>query len=212
MVLHNHQHYKQIFKNIFTYDKRLLDKDPDFFKYVQPPANSWIQNKKIYNKTKLISFIASNKVMCSGHQYRQQIIKKYQHLVDHYGRGFGERELPWTIQAGSSLESGKILGLKDYMYSIVMENSVYDDYFCEKLTDCFATGTIPIYWGSRSIKKYFDIEGIIFLEDLTNFDCLTEDLYKSKMKHIKNNLKILKKMSTSEDFIYLNYLKGKFVK
>ena len=95
------------------------------------------------------------------------------------------------------------------MYSIVMENGVYDNYFCEKITDCFATATIPIYWGSRTIERYFDIDGIIFLDDLNSLEELNEDLYQSKIKHVKNNLEILKSMNTSEDFIYLKYLKEK---
>tara|TARA_B100001113_G_C21076390_1_gene607831 strand:- start:652 stop:1509 length:858 start_codon:yes stop_codon:yes gene_type:complete len=207
MILANTDHYKDLYRNIFTYDRRLLVEDPDFFKYSQPPASSWIQNKQIYKKTKLISFIGSNKRMCPGHNYRQQMIKKYENVVDHYGRGFGQRELPSTINTDFGVESGKILGLKDYMFSIAMENGVYDDYYCEKLTDCFSTGTIPIYWGSRSIDKYFDVDGVIFLEDLKDLSDLSEELYQEKSKHIQNNLDLVKNMNTAEDFIYLNYLR-----
>ena len=207
------EYYKKQFKLIFTYDPRLLSIDPGFFKYIQPPGNSWIQNKKMYKKSKLISFIGSSKVMCEGHGYRQVMISKYRNLVDHYGRGFRHRELPFTLEIDSKIESGKILGLRDYMYSIVMENAVYDNYFSEKITDCFATGTIPIYWGSRTIEKHFDVDGIIFLDDIidlsrtNDLSDLNAELYEKKIKHVKNNLEILKKMNTPEDFLYLNYLK-----
>lgn len=207
------EHYKKQFKFIFTYDPKLLSIDPDFFKYVQPPGNSWIKNKKMYKKSKLISFIGSSKVMCEGHGYRQVMINKYRNLVDHFGRGFGDRELPFTLEIDSKIESGKILGLKDYMYSIVMENAVYDNYFSEKISDCFATGTIPIYWGSRTIEKNFDVDGIIFLDDIKDLNRINDlsdlnaELYEKKIKHVKNNLEILKKMNTPEDFLYLNYLK-----
>tara|TARA_R110002012_G_scaffold234769_1_gene408383 strand:- start:312 stop:1172 length:861 start_codon:yes stop_codon:yes gene_type:complete len=207
-IMNNFKVYKKRFKFIFTYDPRLLKLDPDFFKYVQPPGLSWIQNKKIYRKKKLISFIGSNKMMCQGHGYRQVMINKYKNLVDHYGRGFVGRELPFTIKIAGSVESGKIIGLKDYMYSIAMENAVYDYYYTEKIADCFATGTIPIYWGSRTIERHFDINGIIFLEDVKNIKDLNINLYEKKLKHVENNLEILKKMNTPEDFLYLNYLKG----
>ncbi len=206
-LLENTNFFKNRFLNIFTYDNRLLNRDPVFFKKAQPPASSWIQNKKIYKKNKVLSFIGSNKTMCSGHLFRQQMILKFKDIADHFGRGFGNRELPWLVDFNTIKESGKILALKDYMFSIAMENSVYDDYYCEKITDCFATGTIPIYWGTRNINKYFDVDGVIFLEDIDDFNQLNEDLYLSKMKHIEKNLDIVKNMETAEDFIYLNYLK-----
>lgn len=212
-IVGNIDHYKQKFKYIFTYDPTLLSLDPSFFKYVQPPVVSWVRNKKMYKKNKLISFIGSNKVMCEGHKYRQEMINKYKNLVDHYGRGFPGKELPFTIDIieepglESKIESGKIIGLKDYMYSIVMENAVYDNYYTEKIADCFATGTIPIYWGTRTIEKHFDIDGIIFLEDLEDLSSLNAELYRKKLRHVKNNLQILNETNTSEDFLYLNYLK-----
>jgi predicted nucleic acid-binding Zn ribbon protein len=50
----------------------------------------------------------------------------------------------------------KLDGLKDYMFSIVVENSIYPKYYTEKITDCFATGTVPIYYGDKSIGEDFN--------------------------------------------------------
>ena len=36
------------------------------------------------------------------------------------------------------------------MFSVCIENDVYDTYFTEKILDCFATGTIPIYKGTKN--------------------------------------------------------------
>ena len=41
-----------------------------------------IQKKKIYPKNKKVSFIASNKTMCKGHLYRQQMISKFENKVE----------------------------------------------------------------------------------------------------------------------------------
>jgi len=207
-VCSNIELYKNKFKYIFSHDRRIIDRDPEFFKFAPSPAMPWIQNKQIYPKTKLVSMIASNKKMCSGHLFRQEIISKFHKQVDHFGRGFGDRELPWSIRMDYGEESGKILALKDYMFSIAMENDNYDDIFVEKITDCFACGTIPIFWGTKNIGNYFDKKGIIMLEDLQNLDQITPELYYSKMKHIKNNLEALKHLHSSEDYIFLNYLKG----
>ncbi len=135
------------------------------------------------------------------------MIEKYKHAVDHYGRGFAGRELPWVINTSHGIETGKILGLKDYMFSFAMENDNYDYAFCEKTTDCFATGTIPIFWGGKKITEFFDERGIIFLDDLESIDILTEELYLSKMEYIKKNFDLLDNLMTAEDYAYINYIK-----
>lgn len=200
-VKSNLNSYFDKFKYIFTHDVRLLTLHPNF-KFTIANALPWIQDKKIYPKTKKISMIASNKTMSNGHKYRQEVIEKYKGLVDHFGTGYNE--LPWATKAGT--ESGKIYGLKDYMFSIAMENDNYDTIFCEKLTDCFVTGTIPIYWGPRSIDNFFNIDGVIFLEDLKSIDDLTEDLYKSKMQAIVDNFNRTMNLDSAEDYFTKLYL------
>ena len=53
-----------------------------------------------------------------------------------------------------------------------------DLYFTEKLLDCFATGTIPVYLGAPDIDKHFNKDGIINLADEFY---ISEELYYSKM-------------------------------
>jgi hypothetical protein len=96
-------------------------------------------------------------------------------------------------------------GLKDYMFSISIENDTYDTYFTEKILDCFATGTIPIYKGTKKIVEHFNSEGIIFLDDI-NIDKLSPELYYSYMDAIKDNFERVKKLYTLDDWIYNKYL------
>ena len=126
--------------------------------------------------------------------------------VDHYGRGFAN-ELPWSYEYNGIEESGKLIGLKDYRFSFAFENENYDSAFCEKLTDCFATGTVPIFWGSPNIGEYFDLDGIIIFDENMDVDSLSEELYLSKMDSIKRNFQLSIDLPSSEDYIYLNYLK-----
>ena len=88
------------------------------------------------------------------------------------------------------------------MFSVAIENGQYETYFTEKLLDCFATGTIPVYLGAPDIGKVFNPDGIITLSD--EFD-VSDEVYYSKMDAIKENLEIAKTMEILEDFIYLNY-------
>jgi hypothetical protein len=133
--------------------------------------------------------IASNKRMCKGHATRLEWVERLKDQVDLYGRGFNEI-------------LHKEEGLCDYMFSVAIENGQYETYFTEKLLDCFATGTIPVYLGAPDIGKYFNKDGII---DLTDEFYISDELYHSKMEAIKDNLEIAKKMEVLEDFIYLTY-------
>lgn len=180
------------FESVFVHDGRLLELSPKF-KFVIPNAVPWIEEPSIYPKNKLISMIASNKRMCKGHLFRQEIIEKYKGRVDHFGRGFRQIRK-------------KEEGLVDYMFSIAMENDNYPNCFCEKVTDCFATGTVPIFWGAPNIGDIFNIDGIILLEDF-NIDDISPELYYSKMDAIKDNFNRVKDWPISEDYMYLNYIK-----
>jgi hypothetical protein len=92
------------------------------------------------------------------------------------------------------------------MFSVAIENN--DQYFSEKLLDCFLTGTIPIYYGTPSVGKWFNTEGMILLEDSFDIESLTEDVYYDKMDAVKDNFERALKMEILEDFIYENYLNG----
>lgn len=178
---------------IFTHDEELT-KLSNKFKLALCNAKTWIKTPKIYDKTKLISMIASSKVMCSDHVYRQQIIKKYKESLDHYGKGFKEI-------------STKEEGLNEYCFSIAMENGTYPVMFSEKITDCFAAGTIPIYYGTTSIDKYFNKDGIIMLTDNLNIDILSYELYESKLDAVKDNFERTINLPIAEDYLYERYIK-----
>jgi hypothetical protein len=102
----------------------------------------------------------------------------------------------------------KELGLNDYMFSVCIENCEHDTYFTEKILDCFATGTIPIYKGTRKITNHFNEDGILFLDDI-DIDNLNEDLYLSKIDSVIDNFERVLKYDVLEDWIYDKYIKNK---
>jgi hypothetical protein len=205
-VKQNTNNVLDVYDMFITHDFRLLTISPKF-RYVPTNALPWVQNKQIYTKTKMISMIGSAKTLCPGHEYRQEIINKYSNQIDHFGNGFPGHELPWTyVDESGNVESGKLLGLKDYRFSIAMENDNYDVILCEKITDCFVTGTIPIFWGTSKITELFNPDGIILLEDF-DIEMCTEDYYNSKTDAIKENFEIASNMLSAEDYFYVNYIK-----
>ncbi len=183
------------FQSVLTYDKELLDKIPNGIYY--PHGMCWIEetDKFIHDKSKLCSIIASGKRQTNGHQLRHSVISQLGDKLDVYGRGYR------TIEK-------KIIALKDYAFSVTIENAKFDYYFTEKLLDCFMTGTVPIYWGCPSIGNFFNTEGMLIFDDINTLqsvvDSLTLDKYNSMLPAIKENFEKASKMVLAEDWIYEN--------
>ena len=189
----NVTYLEENFELIFTHDESLLLLS-DKFKMVVCNARPWVTDFGVHPKNKLVSMIASSKVMCEDHKHRQNIIKKFTGKMDHFGRGF--RAIDKKDDA-----------LRDYYFSIAMENGTYPLMYTEKISDCFAMGTIPIYWGTDRIGEIFDDNGIIILTDDFKIEDLSEELYLSKFGSVKNNYDITINLPTAEDYIYENYIK-----
>lgn len=188
----NIDYLKSNFVSVFTHDVRLSSLS-DIFVLTQCSAKSFLTHGEIHPKTKLVSMIASNKVMCQEHVYRQQVIRKYSNQCDHFGRGFNEIE-------------NKEDGLKDYCFSFALENATYSNMFTEKITDCFMTGTIPIYYGIENIGEYFNPDGIITLTEDFKIEDLSFELYNSKIESVKENLRLSMDLLLAEDYICKNFI------
>lgn len=182
------------FKYIFVQDSSLLKYHPKI-KWA-PASFIWIDDPGIYPKNKLVSMISSKKRMCEEHSRRLEMVDKMSAtgMVDIYGQGI--RYIEKKEQA-----------LCDYMFSIAMENATYAGNFTEKIMDCFATGTIPIYSGDPTIDRFFNPEGIIKLTDEFHPSQLNEELYYKKMDAINENLEIVKQFYSIQDWINDKYLK-----
>ncbi len=185
------------FTYVLTHDINLLRLDKRFLYF--PYLSCWIKQKDriIHPKIKTISLIASNKTQTKGHKLRFDIYKKFKNNIDIYGEIAGKR-----------IEN-KIDAIRDYMFNFAILNSIANDYFTEHIIDCFATGTIPIFWGTKNINKFFDDRGIISFETVNDLNriipTLNQDLYLSKIEYMRSNYETAKKYVSSEDWIYEHY-------
>ena len=109
-IIDNYEFVTSRVDGIFSCDKELCAKYPKI-SYSLINAVPWVQDRKVHEKTKLVSMIASNKRMCEGHARRLQFVDKFRDKLDFYGRGFNEI-------------SCKEDGLRDYMFSVGIENAV----------------------------------------------------------------------------------------
>ena len=191
---------------IFTADQRLTHEvGPDGkFLYCLSNAAPWVMDRDIYTKSKLVSMIASNKGYTEGHRRRLRVVQAF-------ADKFGQDDLyGWGLTHELPLKE-KSRGLADYMFSFACENANYPTYFTEKLTDCFACGTIQVYYGTAGVAQYFDPDGIIFLNEKSPWenipwDKLTPEYYESKKDVIQQNFEIAQCMRVAEDYMYGNYL------
>lgn len=74
------------------------------------------------------------------------------------------RVAPDVAEDWPLLEGDRKDHLFESMFHICFENCRSVNYFSEKLCDCLATYTIPIYWGCPNIGEYFNMDGIIVAE------------------------------------------------
>jgi hypothetical protein len=183
------------FELIFTYNDELLKLDSKF-KWV-PAMGSWIKSPKIHIKNKLISMITSNKTLTEQQIFRNNFANSNINKIDVFGRGFKEI-------------TDKEIGLSNYMFSVCVENETFDTYFTEKILDCFATGTIPIYKGTKKILNHFNPEGIIFLDDI-NIENLNEDLYFSMLNAVTDNFERVRRYMCPENYFFSNYIQNNYV-
>jgi hypothetical protein len=188
------KHHKEIsesYEFLISHDKSITSLESNF--YYLPPHGYWIKNPQIYPKTKLCSMISSNKKMIPGHDFRLDWVRKLMGKLDMFGTG---------INTFNTKEET----MCDYMFSVTIENSQYETYWTEKILDCFTTGTIPIYHGSPDIGEFFNLDGIIILDDTFDVSQLSADLYISKQDAIIDNFERALKYNIIEDIIWEKYL------
>lgn len=154
---------------------------------------------QIYPKSKLVSAVVSTKAFLPGHVKRLNFVRAIEHKIDLFGRGI--KELP-----------SKLDGLRDYMFSVAIENvSCDDNYFSEKIIDCFLTGTIPIYHGCIHIGEFFDERGILSFQTQEELDAIIDSLspekYSSMLEYAKINYEKCYEWPLNNDMLYDMYYK-----
>jgi hypothetical protein len=174
-----------LYHTILTHDDRLINlPNAEYF----PIGGCWIypEDCKIYNKTRKISTVTSPKILTYGHKIRHEISKRKD--IDVFGENY--KKLNYKLGA-----------LKDYQFHICIENYKNNSYFTEKIIDCFATGTIPVYWGCNEISNIFNPEGIIEVDNYAELNYFIEniDKFEIKIEVLKENFEISKKYWLPED-------------
>lgn len=179
------------FKRVITFHRGLLNTLPNAVEGLMGGTTLQRSEIALYPKTKLVSMVASAKSATHGHKFRCQVADLLSPTLDLYGKGRA-KPLEWKVD-----------GLRDYAFSVAIENGRVPDYFSEKLIDCFLTGTIPIYWGVYSIGNWFNLDGILRFETATEamkiVNSLTMDDYLRMLGAVTDNFNRAQRFICPED-------------
>lgn len=200
-VVHNELYkvIKKVYKDydyIFTHNEDVLKLSDKCF--CVPVGMTWIpvENRKIFNKTKKISAVVSKKKNLRGHKLRHELCKVEE-----------------VKKFGTSVKyiKDKTDALKDFMFSIAVENCSIKNYFTEKIIDCFITGTIPVYWGCANLGKYFNMDGVIKVNGVKHLRNIIPNLdvkkYEKMKPAIEDNYNRALKYANMFDWVNDNILK-----
>lgn len=100
--------------------------------------------------------------------------------------------------------------LSDYAFCIVTETGSEMGLFTEWLLDCFALGTIPIFWGCPNIGDFFSLKGILRFDTLDRLQkilpALSLESWQQQLGAIYANLIKMADYAVTEDWLYRNVL------
>lgn len=125
----------------------------------------------LYKMDKM-AIITSNKTITRGHRRRLDFIarleKEFPGKFDVYGNGFKEAADKYEV-------------LSKYKYALVIENSVFHNYWTEKVADAYLSNAFPVYYGCPNIGEYFpqDAMEVIDIEDYEGSVAKIKELFAS---------------------------------
>lgn len=167
-----HKTFHQQFKRIYTWDDDLVD-NKKYFKFYYPVLRPLEQDLPAFEHRKLLTQVSCNKVSKHARQLYTEREKVIQFFEDKPAGGFDFYGHNWHKKGYKNFKGtveNKIETLKQYRFSVCYENMCdVKGYVTEKIFDCFAAGTIPIYWGASNIADYVPKNCFIDRRDFKDF-------------------------------------------
>jgi hypothetical protein len=193
--------YPDFYTHVFTYHQYILDNNPKahFFIGITIFVTPAIEHIKRFS----VSTVVGHKTGSTfpGYRMRHELWHKQEQITiprDFYlsgGNHYKDDIIPTVYGNINASNQKRLHGTKDEvfdsMFHIAIENAHMDNFFTEKITDCFMTKTIPIYIGASNIGQFFNIDGIIRAKNVDEVigicNTLTPEYYASKQVAIEDN-------------------------
>lgn len=166
------------FSRVYTWDDSLVD-NKTYFKFFYPVLHPMVEDIPSFEEKKLCTLVGTNidsKYPNSLYPERKKVIEffesKNEEGFEFYGREWDPKQYKsyrGSIPAGKKLDT-----IKNYRFSICYENTRdLNGYITEKIFDCFAAGSVPIYWGAYNVADFIPADCFIDRRDFSTLD----DLY-----------------------------------
>ena len=223
------------FDAIFTYSKRLLKLLPNaiYFHHnglISTEDEEYYNSFKIKEKQFEVSFLCGTTNWAEGHKLRQKVYKlknkisipkQWYYVLEDFdvtkqvrpGYNYYSKDLSHIPDGEAAEHYGKRILFNDSMFHIAVENCQVDNYYSEKISQAFATKTVPLYWGCENLReKGYSEKGIIRFNDENELidivNKLTPEDYYNRLPYINYNYKVaLEDTFRTQLHKILNYLK-----
>lgn len=198
-------HHSDKYAFILTFNVDILKNCKNAYKYIF--GTTWIQESE-YNsvnpadKKFMITSVTGSKLMAPGHHFRQVVYNEQLRITSIptcFYKSAHSGSLRQIKQNPTLSRESKFELFKNSQFSLVIENSMQENYFTEKICDCLITKTIPVYFGCPNISDFFDTTGWIIINNYSmdelvgKLNTLTEDYYMKHMDIVEKNFHTVKK-------------------
>ena len=180
---------KNLFNIILTWDDKVINHCENAM--FLPFGTTWLkpeQYEKKYPKYFRVSHVRGNLLKTYGHSLR----------FEYHDRSQKELKIPyksWEV-AGirEKIETCAIAKCElfgDAQFGVAIENTSHRGYFTEKIMELFLFRTIPVYWGCSNIGDFFNMDGIITINNIDDaiykLNNLNENYYNDRINIIEEN-------------------------
>lgn len=178
------------FDLILTHNSEILEKCKN--SHLHLFGTCWIKDFEFRDKEFSVTTLIGGKTMTSNHHLRHKLIDLLDLNFNIKRNFFSSINNPFNDKRLLKMtEKHKKNELFYSQFHIVIENTCSENWFTEKLIDCFQTKTIPIYLGCPNIHNWFDTKGMFIvnsIDDIKNVLLnIDENTYQSKIISIENN-------------------------
>ena len=181
------------FDLILTWQKEILDSCPNSKLF--PFGTSWIKDFDFSKKKEYsITSVVGGKKITNNQIIRQELPKIINELKSIKLDLFNSKNRPYrgTPKINRTMVNNNIKNEVFYsQFHIAIENISLENWFTEKLIDCFQTKTVPIYLGCPNIGDFYDTRGMIIVNSLDEIvdklNSITPETYNSMLEYVEKN-------------------------
>ena len=177
---------------------------PMFYRHHETTHRDYFMNFNDFENRKKLCLIVSsinfpNNPKWTNHNYQKR--HNFVHKLlesdlefDFYGNGWNLSDHRFKGPTSNKHET-----LRNYEYSIAIENVCENNYVSEKFFDCILNNTVPLYYGCPNIDSFYDSNSFhkIDIEDIFVVDEIKKLILQSSKSMSKNVL-------TSKDMYFKN--------